>query len=296
MELPFKLFFTIAVVFFLLVEVSQARRYYRRYRNRRGYRFRYRIPSTLATKPLTTPTFRPTAQTTAIPQNKCKVIVGEIPKVRIEGPICLRLNETQLLKKLKKISSFNPRYMAINSGEALKFVDLTLDQTAFPINISNFVPQNIILGGAQTALRQQDQRETGDEIGVRQKRSPSPVSTMRSCRNRGSSIARNRLRLCTECSACTELPFGAFPPFINEAICGSNRICFGEIGDCQPIIIKFTFLRSTGTFGDDDDFDDDFDDDYGDDIFIEQMETYEQDIRVGCQCQGFSSFFQQSRK
>ncbi|XP_068746548.1 uncharacterized protein [Montipora capricornis] len=288
MELPFKLFFTIVVVFFLLVEVSQARRY-RRYRNRRGYQFRYRIPSTPGKKPLTTPTFRPTAQTTAIPQNKCKVIVGEIPKGRIKGPICLRLSETQLLKKLKKISSFNPRYMAINSREALKFVDLTLDQIAFPINISNFIPQNIILGGAQTGRRQQNQRETGDETGVRQKRSPGPVSTMRSCRNEGSSIARNRLRLCTECSACTELPFGAFPPFINEAICGTDRICLGGIGDCQPIIIKFTFLRSTGTFGEDDDFDDD----YGDDIFIEQMETYEQDIRVGCQCQGFSSFFQQ---
>lgn len=278
----------IAVAFFiLLVEVSQGR-IRRCNRGKSFFRRRYcrhRIRISL-TKP---PTPRPATQTIAITQDKCKVIVDKIPSERIEGPICLRLNESQLLTKLRKVGSFNPRYMAINNEEARKFVDLIVDQSTPGTNISSFGTQNAsqenqgaLRNIAQDLLRQQDQGEAG-----MRKRWFSAVTNVRSCRFRGNSVAGSRLRLCTECQASTQLPDGAFPPFINEVICGGERVCLRGIGDCQPQRITFTFLRSTGNYAQDDDFDEDF----GEDVFPQQMETYDQDIRVCCQCRGFPSFF-----
>ena len=281
----------IAVAFFiLLVKVTQTRiRKCNRGKSflwRRYCRYRIRIRPT---KPSTTPTTRPATQTIAITQDKCKAIVDKIPIERIEGPICLRLNESQLLTKLKKVGSFNSRYMAINSEEARNFVDLIADQSTPPTNISSFGTQNASQGNqqilwniTQNLLRQQDQ----EEDGIR-KLSSREVTNMRSCRFQGDPVAGSRLRLCTECQASTQLADGAFPPYINEVICGSERFCLRNIGDCQPQRITFTFLRSTGNYAKDDDFDEDF----GEDVYPQQMETYDQDIRVCCQCRGFSSIF-----
>lgn len=275
----------------LLLEVSQTHGRYRtrkRYHRYRYHRYRTRI-SYRVTKPPTTPTPRPTSQNATIPREKCKIIVDELPKKRVEGPICLRLNDDQLLVKLQEGGTgYNPRYMALNREEALKFVDLSFDQLPLPTNLSS-IAQNSSqvnqspLGGIQNSLREQVERVlTGAVARMRRKRS---VTTVRQCRPQGSATSGSFRRLCSECSASTELP-GVFPRFINEVICGDERRCFLNIGGCQQQIIRFSFLRFTDDFERDDDLSEEADDD----VFVQQMATFEQDIRVCCQCRGSSSF------
>ena len=276
---------------FLLLEVSQTHGRYRtrkRYHRYRYHRYRTRIAHRV-TKPPTTPTPRPTSQNATIPREECKIIVHELPKKRVGGPICLRLNEIQLLRELQEGGTgYNPRYMAINREEALQFVDLSFDQLPLPTNLTS-IAQNSSqvnqspLEGIQNSVRDQVERVlTGATARTRRKRS---VTTFRQCRPQGSATSGNFRRLCSECSAFTELK-GVFPPFINEVICGDERRCFQNIGGCQQQIIRFTFLRFTDDFERDDDLSEEFDDD----VFVEEMETFEQDVRVCCQCRGFSFF------
>ena len=256
-------------VMLLLLEVSQT---HGRYRTRKRYRYRHRYRIRVTKPPTTTaPTPRPTSQNATIPRERCKIIADELPKKRIQGPICLRLNETQLLTRLKERGTgYNPRYMAVNREEALKFVDLTLDQLPIPTNVSQ---------GNQSLL---EGVLTGEATTNRRKRS---VTTLRPCRPQGSATSGNFRRLCTECPAFSELP-GVFPPFINEVICGDERFCFRNIGGCQQQILRFNFLRFTGDFERDDDLSEEVDDD----VFVEELGTFEQDIRACCQCRGFSFF------
>ena len=271
----------------LLLEVSQTHGRYRtrkRYHRYRYYRYRTRIAHRV-TKPPTIPTPRPTSQNATIPRLKCKIIVDELPKKRVGGPICLRLNETQLLRKLKEGGTgYNPRYMAINREEALQFVDLSFDQLPLPTNLTSIAQNSSQVNqNLQNSLREQVERVlTGAAARTRRKRS---VTTVRGCRPQGSATSGNFRRLCTECSAFTELP-GVFPRFINEVICGDERRCFQNIGGCQQQIIRFSFLRFTDDFERDDDLSEEFDDD----VFVEEMETFDQDFRVCCQCRGFSFF------
>ena len=259
----------------LLLEVSQTHGRYRikrRYRQkRRSYRYRQQRPVT--TQPTATPTPRPTASSSSIPRDKCKDVLDKPPEKRYQGPICLRLNETQLLAKLKEVGGFNPRYVAINREHALKFVDLTGDEFQLPANLSSLVGQNISQSNQSVITR--------DETRVRRKRSVplSPGTNIRSCLNRGSRSGGG-FSLCTECSADTRLPQEFFPPFINEVICGGDCLCLRNTGVCQQQVIKLNFLRFTGEFERDDDRSDLFDDD----VFIEEVETYQQDIRTCCQC------------
>lgn len=283
MELQLKLFFLITVLVVLL-QVSQAHGRYRKTKFRIKYRHRpvIRKPKIkiLKVKPTPSPT---TQNLTIITEEQCNIIVDKLPKKDVPGPICLRLNEAQLLAKLKDDGNYNPRYMAINIKEALLFPNLTLDQLPLPTNLS--VPteqQNISLGN------QSDMKMT-----KRQKRSVGQSTTIRFCNNQGPSDELDPFqlgmftRLCTECSATTQLEAGVFPPFINEVLCDSEE-CFGNLGGCQQQFITFTFIRRTGNFELDDDVDDD---DFEDDVFVEVLETFQQQIRICCQCRAFSFVF-----
>jgi len=180
--------------------------------------------------------------------------------------------------------------MAANLEHALKFVDLTLDQLPLPGNLSSLLQQNLSQSNQsdlENILRQQVENViTGIENRVRRKRSSDPVTTIRQCRNQGSNAGGSFRRLCTECSAVTQLGAGVFPPFINEVVCGDELLCLGNIGGCQQQVVKFNFLRFTGEFERDDDLSELFDGD----VFSEELETFQQDIRTCCQCRAFSFF------
>ena len=241
-----------------------------------------------------------------INKKECNGIVDDVPRSLNVPQLCVRLNKTELLNKLKIMGSFNPRYMAINREEACGFQDLSvIEQPALlgrpsphpkakqDQSLKNPIDMDV------SATRLNDMQDgTGrlePENERKQKRmiSLSPGSILRGCWSRGSPLDDSSLsRLCTECAATSKLPPSVFPPFINEVICGDDdNNCFGPIGKCAQKVIKFTFLRSTGNFK----RDDALSDLHGVDIYVEEWEDYEQEIRSCCECRIFS-FLTQPRR
>lgn len=259
-------------------------------------------PSRGTTKPYPQPT---TSGPVMINKKECISIVDDLPQSAKVPRLCLRLNETELLNKLKIMGSFNPRYMAINKEDACRFQDLSVDEqplTQQPSpkskvkqdqSLKNPIDMDMTtydLNDMQNNIRRLEPENEGT-----QKRmiSLSPGSILRGCWSRGSTVDDSSLsRLCTECSATTKLPPAIFPPYVNEVICGDDDgNCFGPIGKCAQKAIKFTFLRRTGDFKRDDALSELF----GLDIYVEEWEDYEQDIRSCCECRIFS-FLTQSRR
>lgn len=240
-----------------------------------------------------------------INEKECKRIVDHLPQSqnRSQFPdvpqLCVRLNETELLNKLKLMGSFNPRYMAIKQEDACRFQDLSLDEQPLPRRPSPFrkakhdQPLNKPLDMDMSANGLNDMQydtarlEPEIENERRQKRmiTLSPGSILRGCWSRGSPLDDTSLsRLCTECAATTKLPPAVFPQFINEVICGDDDDnCFGPIGKCAQRVIKFTFLQRTGNFKRDDNLSEP-----GIDIYVEEWKDFEQDIRSCCECRIFS--------
>lgn len=255
---------------------------------------------------------RPPVSSPSINEKECSRVVDKLPKPPkyhvkfLRGRrLCVRLNETQLMNKLRKVSGFNPRYMAVNGTDACRFQDLaTVDELPLPREASSS-PQaqqdqprgnqlDSTEGNFSGLSHIQDETDEDEMEGnvneLRQKRmiSLSPGSTLRGCWSRGSTVdSTNLRRLCTECAATTKLPATVFPPFINEVICEDNdRFCFLRFGRCVQRVIKFTFLRRTGEFERDDALSQLF----GMDIYVEEWEEYEQNIRSCCECRIFSFF------
>ena len=79
---------------------------------------------------------------TLIPKEKCFRIVDKLPRHhhvfrgKFRRPLCVRLNETQLLQMLKDVGGYNPRYVAINKEAACNFTDLSQDVEPLPGNSS----------------------------------------------------------------------------------------------------------------------------------------------------------------
>ena len=114
---------------------------------------------------------------TLIPKEKCFRIVDKLPRHhhvfrgKFRRPLCVRLNETQLLQMLKDVGGYNPRYVAINKEAACNFTDLSQDVEPLPRNLSQ---------------------------PARQRRN----TKIRQCWRRGSFAEGTHLkRMCTECAA-----------------------------------------------------------------------------------------------
>ncbi|XP_078356833.1 putative skeletal organic matrix protein 8 [Oculina patagonica] len=257
-------------------------------------------PSWVTSKPSPSPT----PSNVSINMKECSRIVDNLPQSRYynkffkDPRLCVRLNETELLRKLKNIGGFNPRYMAVNREDACGFQDLSGNEQPPPSQSSRF-PQakqdQPLNDQMDTEMNANELNELQDEIeslgnhnARRQKRMVplSPGSIDRGCWSRGSIVDGTILkRLCTECAASTKLPANVFPPFINEVICGdSDGNCLGPIGKCAQKVIKFTFLRRTGKF----EKDDDLSELLGVDVYVEEWDDFEQDIRSCCECRLFS--------
>ncbi|KAJ7378846.1 hypothetical protein OS493_020445 [Desmophyllum pertusum] len=232
-----------------------------------------------------------------IPKEKCQKIVVKPNKDShfTKGPICVRLDESQKTDRLKNVGGYNPRYVAINRREASKFTNLITDVKPLTAKGPNYSQKKAYLYSNRSdllsILRQQDKAVlTGAEEGGRgrgrmSRASIAGTTTSQQCFEAGSLLQGGGFRrLCTECAAITHLPADVFPPFINEVICGDSDFCFPAIGGCQQKVLKFTFLRSTGEFEQDDDLGELF----GVAVFVEELEEFEEDIRVCCECRLFS--------
>ena len=249
------------------------------------------------------PHLQPATQGSIIINRKeCNRIVDDVSQSPNVPKLCVRLNETELLNKLKTMGSFNPRYMAINRKDACRFQDLSLEEqpqprrpSAHPEAKQDQSRKNPLDMDVALNAMQDDTGSPELENEQKQKRmvSLSPGSILRGCWSRGSSVDDTSLsRLCTECSATSKLPPAVFPPYINEVICGDDdNNCFGPIGKCAQRVIKFTFLRSTGNFKRDDALSQLL----GVDVYVEEWDDYEQDIRSCCECRIFS-FLTESRR
>jgi len=246
-------------------------------------------------KPYPQPT---TSGSVMINKKECDSIVNDLSQSPNVLQLCVRLNETELINKLKIMGSFNPRYMAINGKDACRFQDLSVDEQPLPRRPSpqpkakqdqsfeSETDMDMSAYGLNDIQDDAGQLELENERRQKRMISLSPGSILRGCWSRGSPLDDSSLsRLCTECSATTKLPPAIFPPFINEVICGEDDDnCFGPIGKCAQKVIKFTFLRSTGNFK----RDDALSELHNTDIFVEEWEDYEQDIRSCCECRIFT--------
>ena len=202
---------------------------------------------------------------TLIPKEKCFRIVDKLPRHyhvsrKIRRPLCVRLNEAQLLQMLKDVGGYNPRYVAINREAACNFTDLSQDVE--PLQRKSSQP-------------------------ARQKRMVSKRSTSqrRGCWSRGTFFDRSHLkRMCTECSATTKLSANIFPPFINEVKCeDEDKYCYLRRGLCKQKFLRFTFLKRTGMFERNDDLSKSRDED----VYVEKVETTEEHIKSCCECRAF---------
>ena len=229
----------------------------------------------------------------SIPKEKCKKILNRPPKNSlflrsIKGPICVLLNENQKKARLQEVGGYLPRYVAVNTQEALQFESPLLDVQPLPNRPPGSSPYNN-QSDLLSILGQQDRT-----VAKKKRRSvitlPSEAGTteIQECLDGGSLLEDDGFRrLCTECFAISQLPDGIFPPFINEVICGDDSdFCVPGIGECQQRFIKLNFLNFTGEF----ERDDDLSELLGVDVFVEESEIVEGEIRACCECRLFAFF------
>ena len=231
---------------------------------RRGHRGRQpNFTSEPITRKVVVPTIR--RPVTQIPKEKCSRIVDKVPKLprhyhsfrKFRRPLCVRLNESQLLQMLKDVGGYNPRYVAINREAVCNFTDLSQNAKVLPGNLSRPVrPKRMVtLPG---------------------------ITRKRGCWGRGTFLdGKNLLHMCTECAATTHLPANIFPPFINEVLCGNNDgFCHLRRGRCIQKYLVFTFLKNTEEF----ERNDDLSEDLGMDVYTEKYDPTDYQIRSCCDC------------
>lgn len=217
-----------------------------------------------------------------LPKRECRKVWPKPPPVSVrrflKGPICVRPSETDLLEKLKDIGGFNPRYVATNWRQANRFPNLLRDKDTVP-------PK-------RPPYKQTKNATTTISLVGKKLRNTLPkvagTTVNQECFAAGSIVSGSVLqRLCSECSAITQLPADVFPRFINEIICQETGIQFcgsPPIGQCQQRNLQFRFLRFTGNFIQDDDLSAIL----GIAVFVEETEEFDQDIRGCCECRTFN--------
>ena len=234
-----------------------------------------------------------------IKESQCSRIVDRAPHDRNFPSVyrlCVRLTQTQLMKKLRNEGTYNQRYMAVNRTDACRFKDLAVDGPPPPPQSSQFPnarqdqPLKIKLDSTEMTENDVNLFEAadtqhlhpGNENKRRQKRQISANSQIRGCWSRGSIVDGTGLkRLCTECAATTELSPGVFPPLINEMIChDTDKNCYRRIGRCAQRDITFTLLQRSDDFKRDDVISQQL----GMDVYMEEWEEIEYRIRSCCEC------------
>lgn len=243
----------------------------------RVYRRKFRFRRVLPTRPPIWPATPTRTSSPVIPKEKCQQIVKRPPnKHYVKSPLCVLLSESQKLDRLKDVGGYNPWYVAVNRQQAQKFVSLVKDVEPLTTKRPSYSQLN------KTAFAGDEGRRSGNTLP-----SFAGTTTIQECFVAGSLLDGGGFRrLCTECFAITQLETGVFPPFINEVICGQNSdFCVPGIGECQQKVLRFTFLRFTGNF----EFDDELSDLVGVDTYVEQLETFDEDIRACCECRAFAS-------
>ncbi|XP_022797007.1 uncharacterized skeletal organic matrix protein 8-like [Stylophora pistillata] len=216
-----------------------------------------------------------------ITKRRCRKVWSKLPPVSVRrffrDPICVRPSETDLLKKLKDIGGFNPRYVATNRIQAKKFPNLLRDMDPVPAKRPPY---------RQTKNTSTTITLVGRKLGnVLPKVAGTTVN--QECFAAGSIVSGSVLqRLCSECSAITQLPVDVFPRFINEIICEETGIQFcgsPPIGQCQQRNLQFRFLRFTGNFIRNDELSALL----GFDVFVEETDDFDQNVRGCCECRTF---------
>ena len=216
-----------------------------------------------------------------IPKRRCRKVWPKLPPVPVRrflrGPICVRPSETDLLEKLKDIGGFNPRYVATNWRQAKKFPNLLRDKD--PVHAKR--PPYRQTKNASTTITLVGKKLGNVLPGV------AGTTVNQECFAAGSIVSGSVLRrLCSECSAITQLPVDVFPRFINEIICKATdtQSCGSPpIGRCQQRNLEFKFLRFTGNFKRHDRLSELL----GKNVFVEETDDFDQNIRGCCECRTF---------
>ena len=229
----------------------------------------------------------PTRLPNVITKEQCGKVWPKLPSKRfsrfLRGPVCTRPNDTVLFEKLKDIGGFNPRYVAINRTEAMKFPNLLADRNSVAVTR----PPKL-----HTVKASVSHYSVGKKIGKREADNlPRAAGTIldQQCFDAGSIVEGSGLRrLCSECSAITQLPDDIFPRFINEIICEESSESCGSplIGLCQQRNLEFRFLQFTGNFRRN----------FllslilNLDVFVEDTVEFDQDVRGCCECRTFTAW------
>lgn len=240
--------------------------YVRRTRIRRKYKHRSRNPTT-----------NPPTKITDVPSLGKKICRNHTRVSRIHdepGPVvCLRRTSEELLKQLEAAGGFLKSYVAVNKSDAAKFEDLTTFQNVG----TNTQKKSKNLSSQATKLE-------SDLLLQRDGPTSSPTgSKIRQCEDRGTKVYETNLhRLCTECSATTNLGKDKFPRYINEVICDdADHQCAANMGLCLQRTLHLSFLRFEGEFVEDKLLSVVV----GKTVYKEVWESYTQELRSCCECE-----------
>ena len=244
--------------------------YVRRTRIRRKYKHRSRNPTT-----------NPPTKITNVPSLGKKICRNHTRVSRIQdepGPVvCLRRTSEELLKQLESAGGFLKRYVAVNKSDAAKFEDLTTFQ-----NEETNTPKKS--KKLRFSRKSQATKFKSDFLHQRDGPTSSPTGTeIRQCEDRGTKVYDTNLhRLCTECSATTNLGKDKFPKYINEVICDdADRQCAANMGLCFQRTLHLSFLRFEGEFVEDKLLSIVV----GKTVYKEVWESYAQELRSCCECE-----------
>lgn len=250
--------------------------YVRRTRTRRKYKYRSRNA-----------TPNPPTKITSVSSLGEKICRNHTTVSRIQdepGPVvCLRRTSEELLKQLESAGGFLKRYVAVNKSDAAKFEDLTTFQ-----NEGTNTPKK----SRNLRLSRKPQAAKFESDLVHQKDAPtsSPTDTkLRQCENRGTKVYDSNLhRLCTECSATTNLGKDKFPKYINEVICDDvDHQCAANMGLCFQRTLHLSFLRFEGEFVEDKLLSAI----EGRTVYKEVWESYTQELRSCCECEMYPGVY-----
>ena len=199
--------------------------------------------------------------------------------------VCLRLNQKELVGRLKDAGGLAKRYAAVNASGACSFEDLTTDAIQKP-------EPKLPTASRRYKTTPATAKDSHDQAKKRRRRMrralpKEPGTVLRGCQGRGTRVdSSNNFRLCTECSATTRLPNSVFPQYINEVVCkDTDLMCAARMGICVQKILKLSFVRRTGKF----------EKDAakslvrGIEVYKEVWEEYTQIIRSCCECTVFPS-------